>query len=281
MPTHTPTWLAKAARSGLPLQSNVPPPSRLDSAHVRAGALPRPTTITDPSRATARRPTIVLVQPSSSFRQRLLRSRALAPALALGLACGGVAIACDGGSKGDASASSSSTTKVASGRSALTIEIEGAAWATAKPHKDGYKLKAGDAARGKLKVEADRVKLKDAAGALKAKVKKKDDGFKIYNPDDSTALKVKIKGDGYKLKLGDDRELGRVKGSQVELTSGGAVTLEHHDGRWIVRRDGAPEATVNEAVEAGSAVFLGLTELTVEQRVAAMVFHHEFHGAAR
>ncbi len=224
---------------------------------------------------------LVQPSPSPSLRQRLLRSRALAPALALGLACGGLTIACDGGSNGEAAPSSAATTKVSQGRVPLSIEIGGAAWATAKPHPDGYKLKAGDAERGKLKVEADRVKLKDAAGALKAKVKQKDDGFKIYNPDDSTALKVKIKGDGYKLKLGDDRELGRVKGSQVELTSGGAVTLEHHGGRWIVRRDGAPEGSVDEAVAAGSAVFLGLTELTVEQRVAAMVFHHEFHGAAR
>lgn len=168
----------------------------------------------------------------------------------------------------------------AGARVQLALEAGGGAWLLLpKGDGDGYKIKLADRDVGKLKIEADRVKYKDAADALKAKVKRKDDGFKVYNPDDSVALKVKVKGDGYKLKGGDDQELGRVEGSQITLTSGAEITLEHNEGRWIVRRDGAPEGGVSDAVTAGSAVFLGLTELTLEQRIAAMVFHHEFHGA--
>lgn len=147
-------------------------------------------------------------------------------------------------------------------------------WATAEPNDDGYALAAPDGSKiGKLSVGADRVKLKNASGATTAKVKAKDYGFKIYSDDETAVAKVKRKGAGFKLKGADDSELGELATKGAGGTVGGsAVTVTNKDGSLVVERDGAQVGAVDARFGEKAASFLGATEFSFEQRVAAMVF---------
>lgn len=179
--------------------------------------------------------------------------------------------ACDSGETAPAAASQAAT------RAGFEVAVGGSAWASAKPKDEGYSLKSPDGADlGKISVGADRVKLKDPSGTTKAKVKRKDYGFKVYQDDETAVLKVKRKGAGYKLKRDDGTELGELATKQAGGTvSGEAITVTSEGGRRIVERAGAQVGTVGAAIPEKAAGFLGVTELTVEQRVAAMVYVQE------
>lgn len=162
-------------------------------------------------------------------------------------------------------------------RAGFEVVLGGAVWATAKPRDDGYTLRSADGAGlGKISVGADRVKLKDSSGTTKAKVKKKDYGFKVYQDDEIAVLKVKRKSGGYKLKREDGTELGELATKQSGGTlSGEVVTVTLQEGRWVVEREGVPLGSVDGAIPVKAAGFLGVTELTIEQRVAAMIYIQE------
>ena len=176
------------------------------------------------------------------------------------------------GQSGAVAASSS-----AQARAAFEVAAAGSQWATAKPKGDGYSLESADgAALGKISVGTDRVKLKDSGGTTKAKVKQKDYGFKVYQDDETAVLKVKRKGAGYKLKRDDGTELGEL-GTKTSggTVSGEAVTVTSEGGRWIVNRGGVQVGAVDEAIPEKAVGFLGVTELSIEQRVAAMIYVQE------
>lgn len=140
----------------------------------------------------------------------------------------------------------------------------------------GYRLKDGSGTKiGKISVQADRVKVKDANGNPKAKVKRKDDGFKLYAPDDSVVLKGKLKGEeGLKLKTGDDQKIGKLFGSSGKIGDQ-KVEVKVVDGGLEVHRGGALVAKVKGSLRAEPAALLALDQLDDYQRAALLVFVQE------
>jgi hypothetical protein len=128
---------------------------------------------------------------------------------------------------------------------------------------------------GKITVEADRVKVKDAADALRAKVKKKDDGFKLYAADDAVVLKGKLAGgDGLKVKRDDDTELGRFQGA-AGFAGGAEVAARPAAGGVEVSVGGQVRLTVEGPVAAEPAALLGLPGLDLYQQAALLIFVRE------
>ncbi|MCC6526073.1 MAG: hypothetical protein IT373_25725 [Polyangiaceae bacterium] len=163
-------------------------------------------------------------------------------------------------------------------RSRVAFELvlgDGTVWAEATPKGDGYALSAGGADRGKLKIEADRVKVSDASGATRAKAKAKDYGFKIYEGDETEVATAKRKGAGYKLSR-NDTPLGELDthgpGGQL---GGEEITVVVGAERMVVKRAGKDVGAVGGGIRPEAAAFLGVTELTFEQRVAGMLFVEE------
>ena len=161
-----------------------------------------------------------------------------------------------------------------------TLSIAGArgqAWARAVPRADGgYDLESPDGTDlGKIKVEAGKVKLKDASGATQAKVKSKDYGFKIYADEETTLFKAKRKGAGFKIKGSEGNEVGELAVDGARGTIGTArieAKEAPEDGdAVIVTRDGAVVGKAGPGIAPRAALFLGMTEMSFEQRVAAMI----------
>ncbi len=143
------------------------------------------------------------------------------------------------------------------------------------PDTSGYRLEgeAGDA-RGKVKVQAGRVKVEGPGGAEQAKVKSKDYGFKVYGTGEAVVLKAKRHGSGFTFKRGDDTPLGRWEGGQGTL-AGDELQVVERGGNRVVLRGGKEVASVGAAVPAEAAGLLGLTELSFEERLATLVFRLE------
>ncbi|MCA9654628.1 MAG: hypothetical protein KC501_32235 [Myxococcales bacterium] len=159
-------------------------------------------------------------------------------------------------------------------RSAVAVGSDhGQAWSTLAPKDDGYRLQGGSLDGAKVSVGDDRVKLKTDAGTL-AKVKLKDYGFKVYRDDEHESAKVKRKGAGFQLSSPEGARWGELTTSGGTL-SGEAVTIETGAGTHSIKRGGTVVGTVQAAIEPRAAVFLAVTELPMEQRVAAMVFVQE------
>lgn len=123
---------------------------------------------------------------------------------------------------------------------------------------------AGGKAWGKLKLEADRVKL-EHDGKEAAKAKAKDYGFKVYDGD-RELFKVKRKGTGYEVRRADDTELGRFEAQAGRVTND-IVTLESAAGASVLARGGHTLVTVRGGLSASAALMLAVTEATLPQRL--------------
>ncbi len=179
---------------------------------------------------------------------------------------------------GESSPAPSPSAPQAVARAAFAVEDgSGSAWASATPDAGAYRLEANGAKSGKVAIESDRVKIKDAGGATIAKVKAKDYGFKIYEDDENAVMKAKRKGSGFKIQSADGAALGELatKGSNGEI-AGQPVEVRDDNGARVVHRGGAPVGSVRGATFSDKAAsFLALTELPMAQRVAAMVYVQE------
>lgn len=191
--------------------------------------------------------------------------------LALALAAG-----CSSSDQGPAEASpASDPSTVAPSRTAFEVTAgPGAPWATLEPKDEGYRLRGGSLDGGKLKVGADRVKLASPSGGTVAKVKVKDYGFKIYRDDEAEVAKVKRKGAGFKLSDAAGTTWGELEGSGGTL-GGEPVTVEAGGELFVVKRGGVVVGEVGSAMSPKAAAFLAVTEIAMEQRVAAMLFVQE------
>ncbi len=189
--------------------------------------------------------------------------------LALALGCSGS----DGAPASDGAPSPASASAVA--RSTLAVASgPGASWGTLEPKGEGYKVKGGAHDGAKVKVGDDRVKLKDGGGSTLAKVKVKDYGFKIYRDDETAVAKVKRKGAGFKVSDPDGAAWGTVSAEGGEL-GGQPVVVEASGETLVVKRGGEVVGEVGSAVGAKAAAMLAVTEVAMEQRVAAMIFVQE------
>ena len=143
------------------------------------------------------------------------------------------------------------------------------------PDAGGFRLetKSGEA-RGKVKVQGDRVKVEGASGGARAKVKAKDYGFKVYGAGETVVLKAKRRGSGFSFQRGDDTPLGRWERGQGTL-AGDKVEVVERGGNRVVLRGGKDVATVSSAVPEEAAGLLALTELSFEERLATLVFRLE------
>lgn len=179
-------------------------------------------------------------------------------------------VACNKGGDGDRTTDTGTgdtDTPKASGKTdlaGLVITIDGTEHKLKK--KDtGYKTSGGL----KIKVEADRVKVKDDSGTELAKVKKKDDGFKLYRKGAEEAmLKAKRRGDGYKLlKKPSDEEIGRVEKGGGTL---GGDPVSVAGGK--VKRGDKVVAEIDGNVPPTAAALLATPELSAAERLAMFVF---------
>jgi hypothetical protein len=174
---------------------------------------------------------------------------------------------------------SSPTTTVADARSA-TAGIEephrvrtgaDSAWIDLEPKDHGYRFRGGDLDGLKATFKEDRVKIKDQSGETAAKVKVKDYGFKIYRDDESTSARAKRDGAGYKISDGDGARWGTLASTGGEV-NGEPVQIETAGDVTTVLRAGREVGSVDVRVSRKAAAFLALTELTLAERVAAMLF---------
>lgn len=150
------------------------------------------------------------------------------------------------------------------GLAGSTITIDGEEH-TFKSKDGGYKTSAGL----KFKVQADRVKVKDADDKELCKIKKKDDGFKLYRDGGEEAvLKGKRRGDGFKLmKKPSDEELGTVEKGGGTL-GGEEVTVAGGE----VKRGDKTVAKVGAGLPATTAAILAATELSKAERLGIVVY---------
>jgi hypothetical protein len=144
-----------------------------------------------------------------------------------------------------------------------------------QPLADGYRVETqrGSMA-GRVHVERGKVKLLDPSGVATAKVKDKDFGYKVYDAADNVVLKAKRRGDGYVWKTAADVDLARWERGQGTV-HGQEIRVEPRNGQQVVLRGGQPVGSVSASVPAGAAALLALTELSFEQRLAALLYELE------
>jgi hypothetical protein len=187
-------------------------------------------------------------------------------ALPLALAC-----ACTGSSSGEPGVT---------GKSVIEIEDlrRGNKWVLTPREGYGYRIEDGAGTKlGGLKVQSDRVKVKDASDKPRGKVKLKKDGFKLVDANDNLVLRGKDKGDKVKIKGPDDSERARFKGGKLEV-GGVKLKAKAKDGALIVERDdGTQLVRVSGDVPAHAAAFLGWSDLDEYQQLALMVFLREVY----
>ena len=139
-----------------------------------------------------------------------------------------------------------------------------------KHPEGGYRLRGeGDKKVGKIKVEPDRVKVKDADGKPLGKVKKKDGAFKVYGPDDATLFKAKRKDGKVKIKSDGDEELGKLKGNTLTW-KGASITAKAEGDTVVVSGPKGPLKL--KGVSPEHAVWLGVPDLSQELKLAIVVF---------
>jgi hypothetical protein len=147
-----------------------------------------------------------------------------------------------------------------------------------EPVADGYRVTSRRGhLGGRVHVERGSVKLLDASGATASKVKAKDFGYKVYDGTDAVVLKAKRRGDGYAWKTGQDADLGRWERGQGTV-GGQDIRVQSLDGRTVVLRGGQPVGSVSGSVPMRAAAVLALTELTFQQRLAALLYELEVSG---
>lgn len=176
-----------------------------------------------------------------------------------------VVLACDrgGGSADVGDSAPSQGSQRARDLTGVVLTLDGEEHALTKKG-DRYETSRGL----KVKVEADRVKVKDASDGELAKVKKKDDGFKVYRGGaDDASFEAKRRGGGYKLKDASDREVGVVEGGGGTF---GGQRVSVKDGE--VRRGDEVVATVKGNLDPTVAALLAAPNLTVAERLAMVIF---------
>ena len=128
---------------------------------------------------------------------------------------------------------------------------------------------------GKVKVQADRVKVKDAGDTVVAKVKKKDNGFKLLGRDENLIFKAKYKGEGeLKLKDDGDTEYGRLTGLSGTI-QGKGVTAEREGDKTVIKKDGKAIAEVRGDLPPEPTLLLGFDGLDAYQKIGLLVFVKE------
>jgi len=133
---------------------------------------------------------------------------------------------------------------------------------------NGYQL--ADAAGknvGRIRIEGDKIKMRDGVGRV-SKARRNGDVFIIYARS-KVVLKAKKRGKRkFRLRTGEDAEMGMVRGNEITLTNGETIVATTVGGKVSVTRAGKQLFTVTK-LTGNEAVFLGLTEITLQQRVAA------------
>ncbi len=170
--------------------------------------------------------------------------------------------------KVEAPAAGSIEIRSADGKTAMFLE-------PAKKSKGGFRIKdAAGKKLGRVKLDDTKVKVRDAKGDT-TKAKKKHDGFKVYKGED-VVLRVKKRGENkFKLKGGDDADMGKLKGNRLTLKSGDEIVVETVGDTISVMRAGKALFTVKN-LKPEHAVYLGVTELSLHQRIAAVIAASRF-----
>lgn len=145
----------------------------------------------------------------------------------------------------------------------------------AKKREDGHwNLKNAKEKVGKVKVQADRVKAKDASDAVIAKVKKKENGFKLYDKDGAVIFKAKYKGGGELKIKNDDTEFGRLTGLSGTLQNE-PVSIETEGDRTVVKKGAKKVAEVKGDIPPEPAGLLAFDGLNPYQQAALLIFVKE------
>ena len=143
---------------------------------------------------------------------------------------------------------------------------------TLTPTADGYRITGTQLNAAQIKVQDDRVKLRQGE-ETRGKVKVKDNGFKIYRNDEVEVLRVKTRPTQQELFSADDRQLGHLANDGAGSAIGtSTISVVAEQGLLVVRRDQDIAAKVPKSVGPRAAAWLAVTELELAQRLATMVY---------
>lgn len=130
----------------------------------------------------------------------------------------------------------------------------------------------------KIKIEEDRVKIKDAAGNVLIKVKQKDDGIKITGANDETILKGKFRGAGFKVKT-DEAELGKIEeegtGFRITNESGAVIGTVSSQGEALEVSCGGKTFTI-EGAKPKAAGFIPFLDKRLDAQLGVLIYFNLF-----
>lgn len=168
---------------------------------------------------------------------------------------------------------------VRTGKAPLTLEDlkAGTMWKLEPRDGYGYRILDGaDGRVGKVKVQADRVKVKDGSDQPRAKVEKKDGGFKLYDANDKVVLQGKDRGDRLKLESDDGALKAKLRDGALRVGAAKIRAVKEGDETRVVREDD-PLFALRGDVPPDAAMLYGWTELDPYQRIALLVFLREVY----
>ena len=145
-------------------------------------------------------------------------------------------------------------------------------------HKgEGYDIIGGAGEKsGSIKVEKDRVKVKDNSGKVIWKLKKKENGCKVLDDRDQEVMKIKGSKGDCKIKDAHDNEIAKIKSKPgyLEITGGGRVKSESDA---VLVYDGKQNLLyrIRGGVSKEEAAFLGLPGDDILQKIGMMVYFRD------
>jgi len=162
----------------------------------------------------------------------------------------------------------------------IKIEDAGGSTLLKARKKSSGKYSVKGAIELKVKVDTDRIKVRDLSGATLAKVKRKDYGFKITGSSDETILKGKYRGSGFKVKT-DDVDLGKVladgSGYRIENAAGSLIGTVQVKGKVVEVRDSS--GSILRKITGASpkaAAFTVFLDNRLDAQIGVLLYFNEF-----
>jgi hypothetical protein len=125
---------------------------------------------------------------------------------------------------------------------------------------------------GKIKLEADRVKVNRGAAEV-AKAKAKDDGFKVYEGD-REVFHLKRRGSGYSVRRADGTELGRTETTSATF-SGVTLTVRATEAKHQLMKGDAIIASVAGSSNDSALFMLAIPDAPLAERLAMWAIVNE------
>ena len=159
-------------------------------------------------------------------------------------------------------------------------DAEGKTLFRVRPTDDGFKFKLeDDTAAGEVKVQEDRVKLRDASDVELWKIKRKKDGAaEIEDAQGNRLFRVRPDGDGWKLQDASETTLAKSKAKDTgfELRDAAGATIakaKKRDGKVVLENEAGERLFEVDGIEdARAAQWFAYDKFTIPQRAALCAY---------